>query len=229
MKKLWTTSVLPTGKSQFRGHPKSAVNSLLSMKRSNRNLSFNSRKVTLVEMFFLPCYAQSFFSEPVCVQRAGHLLCLGIQCIRLSAREEMQTLSFTELSSRISCVSGASWSQEVKEQLLSVDCSFGLHLSLGIHKTPLFPAHDSFLFKSTHFFKLDILCQSLWESHKHTCAHTHAHTSYHFMCMLYIPLTVVNDLYPLPLSILAPIPAGRSFNFCSAKRTLRLSRVRKHT
>lgn len=105
-----------------------------------------------MEMFFLPCYAQSLSSELVCVQRAGHLLCLGMQCVCLSAGEEMQTLSFTELSSRISCVSGASWSQEVKEQLLSVDCSFGLHLSLGIHKNPLFPAHESILFKSTHFY-----------------------------------------------------------------------------
>lgn len=33
-----------------------------------------------------------------------------------------------------SCVSGASWSQEVKEHMLSGDCSFGLKLSLGIWK-----------------------------------------------------------------------------------------------
>ena len=30
--------------------------------------------------------------------------------------------------------------KEVKEQMLSVDCSFGLHLSLGIHK-PLYSQH----------------------------------------------------------------------------------------
>lgn len=79
MKKLGTASVLPTSKSGFRCHPKSPVDSL-SMKRRNRNLFFNSRRVTLVEMFFLPSMPSAFLQSGLCA-KPGHVLYLGMQCM----------------------------------------------------------------------------------------------------------------------------------------------------
>lgn len=153
MKELWTTSVLPTSKPGLRGHPRSPVNPLLSVKRWTGIYSSIQEGNTGEDVLSPPLCPLPFYRAGLCAKAwpcvvsrdAAHVS----ECRRRHADSQLYR---TELGSRISCVLGASWSQEVKEQVLSVDCSFGLHLSLGIHKTPLFPAHDSTLFKSTHCY-----------------------------------------------------------------------------
>lgn len=156
------------------------------MKRRNRNLFFNSSWVAGGDVLSSPL-GLVLSTELVCMHGAGHLLCLG--CRRSAyvwAQEEKCRLSALK-SSRISCVSGASWSQEVKEQMLSVDCSFGLHLSLGIHK-PLCSQHVTQLCASPHVcIKFLVLWRSPWKTHTyvHTCTHTHTHS-----LLLISPLTL---------------------------------------
>lgn len=124
---------------------------------------------------------------------------------------------FYRLNSRIFYVSGAFWSQEVKEQMFSVDCSFSLHVRLGIHK-PLYSQTVTQLCSSPHIFIkciiffLPIIIRNSTHLNRHgyACRHIHTHTptslpahtnsSFHLLYRLYILGTVVKCLCSLPLN-----------------------------
>lgn len=135
---------------------------------------------------FFPLLCPVLSIDLVCVQRAGHLLCLGCRRSAYVCALQKCRLSFTELRSRLSGVSGATWGREGEEQKLSADCSFGLCLSLGTHK-PLYSQHVTQPCSRSHIFLLSFLSRdSRYESD--TRAHTCTHTSYHFLYLLYSQL-----------------------------------------
>ena len=109
-KKLRITSVLPI---RLRGRPQSLADSLLPRKRSNRNLFFKERGTQCGDALSPPPHPVPFARAGLCAG-AGHLLCLGMQCICLSAGGETRLSALQSFSSRNSCVSGASWSQRSK-------------------------------------------------------------------------------------------------------------------
>lgn len=222
--KLRAISDLPP---RFRGHLRGLADCSWSRKRGNRNLSFNPKTVMLVEgMSFLPSSARCLSAELVGVQRAGQLLCLRMQCICLSAGGEKQTLSFAGLSSRNSCVSGASWSQRSKGTNVVSGLFFQFIASPWNPKTAV---------PSTWLNSVQVhMCSSIFvlfgagHCERHTCVCAHTHTPATIFYMWYIPASVVRDVRPLPLWMLTPALAGRSFDSHSVIMKRSFSRIRKH-
>lgn len=166
------------------------VDFLLSIPRRKRSPCFSSRGVT-VGMFSLPALPpagpQSWF-----VHRELATAVWGEEKgVCLSAGGGTETQPF-RTGVPESCVSGASWGQEVKEHMLSGDCSFGLKLSLGICK-PLESQHVTQRCWGPTFSLSFLFNESYYESHACTCmcAHTCTHapaTMFYTFCIIQVPL-----------------------------------------